>query len=288
VGETSQLLSARMNQHKSGIRQGDSEEYKHFRMDQRHKETNINEIFRIQIAEKVFNEDNINQDSIKARRLEREYAWICRLQSIFPFGLNSKAKEVGIVNRYHGSDLYNIFEMGRNYDRKLKRRKQKNQYNRSRFGNDNDVKNFVTTDLRVSSLNECLHLVRNKSKKFLKKCVRIEEYSSIDCQKKKIIHDRIGFKQIPENPKLKKPDTKNRLRFEIDFVHKCIQNINLRRIFNHRLVKATIPAQCKYKKMPIFYYKYQKNISQTTSAQKKLYLPIQKILIINHVFANYL
>ena len=76
VGETSQPLSARMNQHKSGIRQGDSEEYKHFRMDQSHCDTDINELFRIQIAEKVFDEDNITQDNMKIRRLEREYTWI--------------------------------------------------------------------------------------------------------------------------------------------------------------------------------------------------------------------
>ena len=65
------------------------------------------------------------------------------------------------------------------------------------------------------------------------------------------------------NPKLKKVSTKDRLRFEINFVHKCIQNIDLRRILTHKTIKATIPTQCKYKKLPIIYYKYERNISQT-------------------------
>ena len=252
-----------MNQHKSGIRQGDSEEYRHFRMDQRQQETNINEIFRIQVAEKVFDEDDINQENMRIRRLEQEYAWICRLQSIFPFGLNSKAKEVGIVNRRQGSDSYNIFEIGRKYDKKIKRRKHQAHIVRQRFGNDNDVRIFVTRDLINCSLNECLHLVRDKNKKFLKKCVRIEEYRNVDCHKKKIIHDHIEFEQMSGNPKLKKADTKDRLRFEVNFVYKCIHKIDLQRIMSHSAIKATIPAQCKYKKLPIFYYKYQKNISQT-------------------------
>jgi hypothetical protein len=252
-----------MNQHKSGIRQGESEEYKHFRMDQSHRDTGINELFRIQIAERVFDEDGVNQDNMKIRRLEREYAWICRLQSIFPFGLNSKAKEVGIVNRRQGSDLYNIFEIGRKYDKTLKNRKLRTHIIRQRFGNDDDVKTFVNRDLMNSSVNECLHLVRSKSKKFLRKCVRIEEYRSVDSLIKKIILDRIEFEQMAVNPKLKKVSTKNRLRLEVNFVHKCIQNIDLRRILTHKTIKATIPTQCKYKKLPIIYYKYERNISQT-------------------------
>lgn len=252
-----------MNQHKSGIRQGDSEEYKHFRSDQLHRDTGINELFRIQIAEKVFDEDNINQDSMKIRRLEREYAWMCRLQSIFPFGLNSKAKEIGIVNRQHGLDCYNIFEIGRKYDKSLKNRKPRTNNIRQRFGDVNDVRIFVTTELMNSTVNNCLHIVRNKSKRFLRKCVQVEEYRSVDSHTKKIIQDRIEFEQMSLIPKLKKVSTKDRLRFEINFVHKCIQNIDLRRILTHRTIKATIPNQCKYKKLPIFYYKYVKNISQT-------------------------
>ena len=263
VGETSQPLSARMNQHKKGIRQGETEEYRHFRIDQRHRDTGINDLFRIQIAEKVFDVDDVNQDSMKIRRLEREYAWICRLQSIFPFGLNSKVKEVGIVNSHRGSDLYNIFEIGRRYDKKLKSRKIQAQHVvRQRFGDD-DMRIFVTTDLMNSSLNECLHLIRSKSKRFLRKCVQFEEYRSVDHHKKKIIQDRIKFEQMSVNPKLRKASTKDRLRFEINFVHKSIQKIDLRRILTHRAIKATIPNQCKYKKLPMFYYKYEKNISQT-------------------------
>jgi hypothetical protein len=54
VGETSQTLQERINGHKSGIRQGQTEEYKHFRSDERHSNTEVNDLLKIQIAEKVF------------------------------------------------------------------------------------------------------------------------------------------------------------------------------------------------------------------------------------------
>ena len=200
---------------------------------------------------------------MKARRLEREHAWICRMQSIYPFGLNSKAKTVGIVNRSDGLSCYNIFEFGRNYDKMIKRRKQKyNPLRVRRFGDDNEVHRFLTIELPNTPIQDCLHLVRNRSKKFLSKCIKKDEYIRITPFKKKIIEDRIDFKQQYQNPKLKKKDTKGRMRFEVNFIHKSIQTINLRRIIGERTVKATIPPQCKFNKMPIFYYKYQKNISQ--------------------------
>ena len=200
---------------------------------------------------------------MKVRRLEREYAWTCRIQSIYPFGLNSKAKTIGIVNRSNGLSSYNIFEFGRNYDNMIKRRKQKNNpLCRHRFSDDDVVLGFLSIELPNTPIQDCLHLVHNRSKKFLRKCIKNDEYNRIISFKRKIIEDRIDFKQQYQNPKLKKNDMKGRMRFEINFIHKSIQNINLRSILGDRTVKATIPSGCRFIKMPIFYYKYQQNISQ--------------------------
>ena len=99
VGETEQVLNTRMNGHKTGLRQGQTEEYRHFRCDDAHNNVPIKERFLIQVAEKIFEEDIDSNDpnykaKMKSRRAERELAWTCGLQYIFPFGLNTKVKGV--------------------------------------------------------------------------------------------------------------------------------------------------------------------------------------------------
>ena len=76
VGETEQTLAARINGHKRGVRHGSSEEYLHFSCDDTHRNVEVNEKFKIQIAEKIFENDNPDKKKAKARRLQRETAWI--------------------------------------------------------------------------------------------------------------------------------------------------------------------------------------------------------------------
>ena len=54
VGETGQTLQERMNGHKNGIRQGETEEYMHFKSDEIHRNTEINDLLKVQIAEKIY------------------------------------------------------------------------------------------------------------------------------------------------------------------------------------------------------------------------------------------
>ena len=81
VGETSQKLQDRMNGHKRGIRHGQTEGYRHFRWIEDHQNKEIAELISVQIAEKIFDSDGANENVMKPRCLEREFAWICRLQS---------------------------------------------------------------------------------------------------------------------------------------------------------------------------------------------------------------
>ena len=74
-------------------------EYIHFSCDERHRNVRKLNKYSIQIAEKVYDDDNINKKKAKTRRLERELAWTYRLQTIYPLGLNSRIKGLGIVSR---------------------------------------------------------------------------------------------------------------------------------------------------------------------------------------------
>ena len=67
VGETEQTLSTRINGHKNGIHQGFSEEYLHFRCDEAHNSVPIINRFKIQVAEKIFEEDiDVNDPNYKS------------------------------------------------------------------------------------------------------------------------------------------------------------------------------------------------------------------------------
>ena len=65
--------------------------------------------------------------------------------------------------------------------------------------------------------------------------------------------------QTEDNPVRKD----KRLYFEVNFLHKVVQRVNFRRIFNEKVVKNVIPKDSKYSSKPLFYYKYGKNIGQT-------------------------
>ena len=60
--------------HKEGLRNGSTEEYLHFNCDEAYRNLPINEKFKVQIAEKIYDEDNPNRLKAKEWRLEREMA----------------------------------------------------------------------------------------------------------------------------------------------------------------------------------------------------------------------
>ena len=110
-----------MNGHKTGIRQGLSEEYKHFRSDHAHNNIPVKDRFTIQVAEKIYEDDLDMNDpnyksKMKTRRAERELAWTCRLQTFYPLGLNTKIKGVGMVNDSSKCKPFNIFALSSSYD----------------------------------------------------------------------------------------------------------------------------------------------------------------------------
>ena len=59
------MLASRMNNHKTGIRQLSTEEYLHFSCDERHRNVPMREKFRIQVAEKLFEDDSPNKEKVR-------------------------------------------------------------------------------------------------------------------------------------------------------------------------------------------------------------------------------
>ena len=165
VGETEQVLAARMNGHKRGIRAGSTEEYLHFNCDDEHRRVDIHNKFKIQIAEKIFDNDEVNNKKAKERRLQREAAWTFRLQTVFPLGLNSRIKGIGSVNQEGGCKPFNHFVLSSGFDKNLKKKKR-NWRRISRRATQQELQLFIET-LRAVELSQALKLIRGKSQEFL-------------------------------------------------------------------------------------------------------------------------
>ena len=249
-----------MNAHKTGIRQGSTEEYIHFRCDENHLSVPVHDRFKIQVAEKIFEDDGVSKAKMKARRLQREFAWMCRLQTVSPFGLNTRVKGLGIVNDSSHCKDFNIYHLSSSCDKNIKQRKHKSKANRTHtYGDVDSVRNFVSSLSYLDNF-QCLLTVRQQKIRFLKKCSYTESFSNLTEAKQKIVTDWITYVC---KPKKKVNRKEKRLYFEINFLHRGIQKLNLRRILNEENIVKSIPRKSKFKVLPIIYYKYGKNIGQT-------------------------
>ena len=256
VGETETNLAARMNGHKNGIRSGSSEEYSHFSCDVRHSNTPMLEKFTIQVAERIYDNDDIPKKRAKVRRLERELAWMLRLQTIYPLGLNTRIKGIGIANQEGKHRPFNLFALSVSYDKNLKKRKTKPRKREHRPVTLNDCLEFVRAS-RECTISSFIADIRKKTRKFLNKCSMLEEFNLLSLDKQRLMMDWMGYTQPVENLfKAKEP----KLYFEVSFKHKIIQKLNLRRIMCEQDVVNLIPSDFKYRSTPKLYFKYGKNI----------------------------
>ena len=144
----------------------------------------------------------------------------------------------------------------------MKKKKYSSKVRRRRnIGTVDDLRSFLTS-LKDMSIADSISQVRQKKIRFLRRCTVIDKFKELPLDKQKLILDWGDYVKINNSPKTQKKN-KKRLYFEINFIHKEIQEINLRRILNEVDVKQMIPARCKFKELPIIYFKYCKNISQS-------------------------
>ena len=199
---------------------------------------------------------------MKQRRLEREYAWMCRLQTVYPFGLNSKIRNIGIVKENLNLEAYNIYNLGRYYDKSIKRRgkRKKRRRGSGHNGTVTQVDIFMRSIVNLTVQLE-LKFIRNRSVKFIRKCMRRADLNVLPIRIRKMLDDRQGFvqRQLPKN---KTSNMTKRLKFQVNFKHKAMGIINLRSIISRKEVRDLVPVEAVYKDVPMFYFKYQKNISR--------------------------
>ena len=126
VGETSQALRKRMNNHRANIKSLKPQFlYKHFTSDG-HK---LEDMF-VQPIESIVVSPN-EQASTYSKRLEREEFWIRELKTVYPYGLNDNIRRVGNISKQNDELIVWKFlnKHSKTRNRKSKRPSRKNTKN---------------------------------------------------------------------------------------------------------------------------------------------------------------
>ena len=147
VGETSQVLRRRMNNHRNRLKNlGEQYLYKHFCSDG-HSIADLS-IMPIEQVE-VSDTDNV---TVNSKRLAREQYWYKELNSIYPHGLNDNVKSVGNMSRKN-NDI-NVWSLFNTKDRKYRKRPltRSSRHNRQHHDVESDLQKLLST---YKSLNFC-------------------------------------------------------------------------------------------------------------------------------------
>ena len=123
VGETSQALRSRMNNHRHKLNQMcDLFLYLHFCSND-HNEDDIT----IMPIEEVSLEEG-ECFSLASKRLQREEYWYKELATIYPYGLNDNVKNLGNISK-KGTENVVVWSLFNEKPRKFKRRTQNGRRN---------------------------------------------------------------------------------------------------------------------------------------------------------------
>ena len=151
-----------------------------------------------------------------------------------------------------------MYELSSSHDKNRKGRKKARKKRRHHAYQLQELIDFIAL-LRDSELPKSIKIIRGKSKKFLRKCSKQIKFSSLTEAKRKLVFDWI---ELLSKTKTIVTHQDRKLYFEVNFIHKLVQPVNLRRIMGEKSVKDKMPDN-QFAYIPNFYYKYGRNIGQT-------------------------
>ena len=261
VGETSQALRNRMNNHRQKLKQMcDLFLYQHF-CSNRHNEDDIT----IMSIEEVFLEDG-ECLSLASKRLQREEYWYKELATIYPYGLNDNVKNVGNISK-KGTENIVVWALFNKRQRKFKKRphKRKRQHETTRTGIEQKLRNLVNhnqpglvhklASLTFSLLQRKLGILIDLANNLLLE-QNIPKYIPLII--KDLASFRLGLHKIEESTKT---DNTPKSFLKIPFHNKGIEMIKIPQILHSKPVKNTIPSLIQNKTPPTVSYSYTKTIA---------------------------
>ena len=155
VGETSQELRQRMNQHRTAIR-GNKRTIlsRHFN-DNDHSVSD----FHVQPIEQIIRRPGESDVEVKRRRLEREEFWMRELCTLYPYGLNDKLHSVGNLSQLDKDAV--IWRFFNSHHRKRRpisgQKRHHRRKQRSRYTN---IRQCIDEVLNLYPCNNIIHRLK--------------------------------------------------------------------------------------------------------------------------------
>ena len=267
VGETSQKLRSRFNNHRNRLKKlTNLYLYHHFSSDG-HSVDDMS----IMPIEELTSNDRVSATS---QRLERDY-WCGELCTYYPYGLNDNVRGVGNISKQHGLVVYTLFNR-----RQRKFRKRNGRKRRKKIDCDDLTSRFEDC-VRDYKSHVFMFNVRSLILSLPKKCMvaiwTIFEAWSLEHEVPDrivvLIKDIIAFKKRAspiETNNVDKPSKKASGFLNICYHNKGIEMVNLPRILNSRYVRDAVPQFINDRVPPTISYKYTKAIGGRIFNQKKV------------------
>ena len=262
VGETSQALRSRMNNHRQRLnKMCDLFLYQHFCSND-HSEDDI----AIMPIEEVSLEEG-ECLSLASKRLQREEYWYKELATIYPYGLNDNVKKVGNVSK-KGTENIVVWALFNKKQRKFKKRsqKRKRQHGTARTELEHRLRALVSNHNKPGLVHELTTLVFSLLQRKLGILIDLANNLLLEQNIPKhillIIKDlasfRLGLHKINEPTKA---DDTTKSFLKVPFHNKGIEMINLSQILHSKPVKKAIPGFIQNQTPPTISYSYTKTIA---------------------------
>ena len=262
VGETKNRLQTRFSNHRSMIRSGKSCQlvHKHFQEDC-HGLRNCGIIPIEKIDIRTFDNSNLNSAQLDREvsklRFEREKFWITKLQTAYPFGLNSRVKGIGDFNPSQG--IFQHFG-----GRRRRKRHSKRKPKRLRARNDFSLDFILRKHRELSGGENYIHFF----KMFLYGIPRVDLQQLLQNMEGSVLNIDIRLKDLVSmisTMRLFRPveiqRNSRRDFYHLNFRDKGLDHINIGSILRNQNVMNKIPIYFVNKEPPIIGYRFNKCIS---------------------------
>ena len=260
VGETSQTLRARFNNHRNRLKQlCGLYLYHHFNSDG-HSLDDIN----IMPIEEVVLEQTDGM-TLPSKRLQREEYWYRELCSVYPYGLNDNVRGVGNVSK---SDerliVYTLFNKQKRKFRKrrLQRKKRKVNVNTVEEQLKSRLNKYKSIDFTLSIRAYVLNLPRSKLGIVVDVTENLVLHEKISARTLLLVKDLVAYRlrrKVMQNKTNVDRESCDRQYMNVPFHDKGMDMVDLPRILNSKKVGAAIPNYLKGPP-PIVSYTYTRTI----------------------------
>lgn len=256
VGQTKRTIKTRLREHLYKIKNKNKSLnflYQHF-----YKSGHTVDNLSIQPVEQLTFDANVTETYKFKARCIAELAWIKRLQTPYPLGLNDNIYSIGNISKSDKIDIFSLF-----HERKRKTR----SHGKRRNGN------LKRRHRRVINLEQCYSIFLNNGKHRL-----LSTLSSLSVSTLRSLGQEVSRLLLRTDPKyeccciidsyikhylypnVEKSDTHKVFRMKLSFCNKGIDLLNINSILNNKNVQKCVPQYFKNKEVPTICYKYKKPI----------------------------